>query len=170
MGGSLRRFGIAMGFLLAYSSVLNLSLGMVRSLRGLLSHLQEKVWVLLIHLWVWSQVLDPSHSLGEFSTHSAQVLTGSDATHDRAARRSTQFELLQELCHSHGFDCSKKKFSRQRTRYLAQLGLVEIKEGTRVTGFRALSLFVALSLLLSLLIVLLGSVLTQKFLLIFLGI
>merc|ERR1712179_802410 len=159
-----------LGFLLAYSQVFNLSLGMVRSLRALLSHLQGKVWGALTHLWVWSQVLDSSHALGEFSTHSGQVLTGSEKTHDRSARRNAQFELLQEHMNSQGLECSKKKFSRQKLLYLASLGLVEIKDQGKVVGFRAQSLFVALFLPLSLLIVLLGSVLTQKFLLIFLGI
>merc|ERR1712137_985901 len=138
-------FGL--GFLLFYSQTFNLTLEMVRSIRGLLSHLQGKVQGSL-----------------------AQVLTGSVRTHDRAAHRSTRFELLQELMNSQGFDCSKKKFSRQKTLYLASLGLVEIKGGGKVVGFRALRLFVVLFLLLSLLIVLLGLVLTQRFLLILLGI
>merc|ERR1712137_721390 len=149
-------FGL--GFLLFYSQTFNLTLEMVRSIRGLLSHLQGKVQGSL------AQELNlQSHSSQDLN--SAQVLT-----HDRAAHRSTRFELLQELMNSQGFDCSKKKFSRQKTLYLASLGLVEIKGGGKVVGFRALRLFVVLFLLLSLLIVLLGLVLTQRFLLILLGI
>merc|ERR1712137_876000 len=110
-----------LGYLLLYSQVFNLSLGMVRSIRGLLSQLQGKVQGSLTQ---------------EFSTHSAQdlnsaqILTGSKETHDRSARRNAQFELLQEFMNSQGLECSKKKFSRQRLLYLASLGLVEIKSGS----------------------------------------
>merc|ERR1739848_10734 len=121
---------------------------------------------LLTQLWVWSQALDSAHALGDFTTH-AQNQVGSQATRDRAARRLGQFELPEEYCASRGFGpLSKKAFTRRKFDYLAELGLVEIKEGSRAVGFRSQRLFVVLSLLLSLQNVLLGSVLIQKFLLI----
>merc|ERR1712137_1479716 len=117
-----------LGYLLLYSQVFNLSLGMVRSIRGLFSQLQGKVQGSL------TQELS-THSAQDLN--SAQILTGSEKTHDRSARRNAQFELLQEFMNSQGLECSKKKFTRQKLLYLASLGLVEIKSGSRVTGFKA---------------------------------
>merc|ERR1739848_558472 len=76
---------------------------------------------LLTQLWVWSQALDSAHALGDFTTH-AQNQVGSQATRDRAARRLTQFELLEEYCASRGLGpLSKKAFTRRKFDYLAEL-------------------------------------------------